>query len=170
MADTSKKISKKTSSLENRVELQLQDIAPNFTATIQLPNQTSDFDLYKTLESGKKVLLIFYPGDDTPGCTKQLCGVRDVYSEFEKYNLTVVGVNHSGPESHLRFIQKYEFPFGIVIDSDKTIRQDYGAIKAFFGNITTRRGAILIDTDKKIKFICWGQQNNEEILQLLQSP
>ncbi len=161
--------SKKTTSLENRIDLQILDTAPQFTATIQLPDKTEDFDLYKVLESGRKVMLIFYPGDDTPGCTKQLCGVRDVYSDFAKYNVEIVGVNHGGPESHLRFIEKYNYQFGIIVDSDKSIREKYGAIKAFFGNITTKRGAFLIDTDKKIKFIHWGQQNNEEILELLKS-
>lgn len=147
--------------------LQIGDIAPDFVATIQLPNTTEEFGLYKYLESGKRVLLVFYPGDDTPGCTKQLCGVRDAYSEFSKYNVEVVGVNQGSSESHLKFIQKYNYQFGIVVDSDKSIREKYGATKPFFGNVTTKRGAILIDTDKKIKFIHWGQQNNEEILKLL---
>jgi thioredoxin-dependent peroxiredoxin len=159
----------KKDSLDKRIQLQVEDTAPDFTATLQLPDKVEDFTLYKALESGHKVLLIFYPGDDTPGCTKQLCAVRDVYSEFSKYNVKVVGVNQASPESHLRFIQKYNYQFGIIVDSDKTIREKYGAIKPFFGNITTKRGAFLIDTDKKIKFIHWGQQNNEEILQLLKS-
>ena len=70
-----------------------------------------DFDLEKSLQNNKKVLLIFYPGDDTPGCTKQLCGVRDIYSEYQELGVEVYGVNHADLASHQKFIDKFSFPF-----------------------------------------------------------
>lgn len=154
----------------SQIKLQVGEIAPNFSAVSQNPDRsTENIELNKILESGKKVLLVFYPGDDTPGCTAQLCGIRDVYKEYEDLGVVVLGVNHAGEESHLKFIKKYEFPFPIVVDQDKSIRAKYGAEKLFFKNITTKRSVFLIDTNKKILFIKWGQQDNEEILNMLKT-
>lgn len=152
------------------VKLAVGDLAPSFVAQIQNPDGTlENFNLQQTLNEGSKVLLVFYPGDDTPGCTAQLCGIRDIYSEYKKLGVKVVGINHADSKSHLKFITKYQYPFGIVIDSDKSIRHSYGAEKAFFKNITTKRSVFLIDTNGKILFIHWGQQDNDKILQLLQN-
>jgi peroxiredoxin Q/BCP len=158
----------------NNVKLQLNDKAPDFKAKVQEFDQkaqegiVSDFHLYDFLQkTGKKVLLIFYPGDDTPGCTAQLCGVRDVYQEYERLGVKVLGVNPKGGDSHLKFIKKYNFPFGIIIDEDKSIREKYGAVKKFFSATTTKRGVFLIDEKAEIKFIHWGQQDNQKIFDLL---
>lgn len=158
----------------SNTKLQIGDKAPDFQAKVQEFDKTTqqgkltDFHLYDFLEKEKqKVLLIFYPGDDTPGCTKQLCGVRDVYQEYQDLGVKVLGVNPKGGDSHLKFIQKYNFPFGIVIDEDKTIREKYGAIGKFFANLVTKRGVFLIDENKQIKFIHWGQQDNQKIFELL---
>lgn len=154
----------------SQIKLEIGETAPNFSASSQNPDGTSEnIELSKILESGKKVLLIFYPGDDTPGCTKQLCGIRDVYEEYKKAGVVVLGINHAGEESHLKFIRKYNFPFSIVVDKDKSIRSKYGAEKLFFKNITTKRSVFLIDTNKKILFINWGQQDNEQILNMLKT-
>ena len=154
----------------SKVKLEAGQIAPNFSAPIQNPDgNIENFDLQQTLAGGQKVLLVFYPGDDTPGCTKQLCGIRDVYKEYQDLKIKVVGVNHSDGRSHLKFIKKYEYPFGIVVDTDKSIRNMYGATKLFFKNVTTKRSVFLIDTDGKILFIFWGQQNNEEIINLVKA-
>lgn len=155
--------------LDNKVELEVGDTAPNFSASIQYPDKLEQFDFYKTLDSGKKVLLVFYPSDDTPGCTAQLCGLRDTYQGYAQENVEVVGVNHGSSSSHLKFIQKFSFPFGIVIDQDKSIRDSYGATKLFFKNVTTKRGVFLVDTDRKILFKHWGQQDNQKILEFLKS-
>jgi peroxiredoxin Q/BCP len=149
------------------VDLQVGDTAPDFTAVLQTPDSAEEINLYSVLESGKKVLLVFYPGDDTPGCTKQLCGIRDVYSEYEKKGVQVIGVNHASEGSHLKFINKYNYQFGIVVDEGHVIRELYGAKKKFFKNFTTKRGVFLIDTDKTILYRFWGQQDNQAILDLL---
>ena len=152
------------------VKLEVGDLAPLFEAEIQNLDGTVDkFNLDKTLNDNQKVLLVFYPGDDTPGCTAQLCGIRDIYKEYQDLGVKVVGVNHSDSKSHLKFITKYHYPFGIVIDKDKNIRSQYGAEKMFFKNITTKRSVFLIDTNRKILFIHWGQQDNQEIINLLKN-
>lgn len=141
---------------------------PDFSATVQNPDGIENFNLKETLATDQKVLLIFYPGDDTPGCTNQLCGVRDVYSQYQKYGVKVLGVNPASGESHLKFITKHKYPFGIIIDEDKSVRELFGAIGSFFGKPTTKRSVFLIDTDSKLIFKVIGQQDNQEIFELLE--
>jgi len=152
------------------VKLEIGDLAPDFEAEIQNPDGSVEkFNLELTLKQNNKVLLVFYPGDDTPGCTAQLCGIRDIYSQYRDFGVKVVGVNHADSKSHLKFINKYNYPFGIIIDQDKSIRAKYGAEKPFFNNVTTKRSVFLIDTNRKILFIHWGQQDNQQILDLLKN-
>jgi thioredoxin-dependent peroxiredoxin len=139
----------------------------DFSANVQNPDGTENFNLKETLAAGQKVLLIFYPGDDTPGCTTQLCGVRDVYSQYQKYGVKVLGVNPASGESHLKFIKKHAYQFGIIVDEDKSIRELFGAVGSFFGKPTTKRSVFLIDTDGKLIFKVIGQQDNQEIFDLL---
>lgn len=152
------------------VDLKVGDRAPEIKAMAQFPSgEVKMVDLPQTLVEGYKVLLVFYPGDDTPGCTAQLCGIRDIYSEYQKHKVVVWGVNPADSESHKKFIEKYNFQFPIIIDQDKSIRKSYGAEKSFFKNITTKRGVFLIDTSGKISYIHWGQQDNDYILEQLSS-
>ncbi len=158
----------------NIIELKVGHIAPDFMAEITNPDGLiTSISFYKFLQgdnpNGKptKVLLVFYPGDDTPGCTKQLCDIRDLHGAYQKHGVTILGVNQADKESHYNFIQKYNFPFGIIIDKDKKIRESYGAIKKFFKNYITKRGVFLVDTDAKILLKYWGQQDNQKILDLL---
>lgn len=144
--------------------LNVGDKAPLFS----LKNQNNDLvELKKVLSDGHKVLLVIYPKDDTPGCTAQMCRVRDDYSEFEKLGVKVYGLNHDSATSHIKFIEKYNFPFDILIDENRKIIKEYGSTKMFFKNETTQRGAYLIDTSEKIIFAQKGQQDNQEILDLL---
>jgi thioredoxin-dependent peroxiredoxin len=148
--------------------LQIGAKTPDFTAEVQNSDgSVSTITLSNLLESGK-VLLIFYPGDDTPGCTAQLCGVRDVYSTFTKLGVTVLGVNPANAESHLKFIKKFDYPFGIIIDEDKTIREKFGAIGSFFGKPTTRRSVFLLDNDGTCLYRFFGQQDNNKIFEILE--
>ncbi len=142
---------------------------PNFSAIVQTPNGTETFSLKETLATGQKILLIFYPGDDTPGCTAQLCGVKDVYSTYQKLGVKVFGVNPASPQSHLHFIQKFDYPFGIIVDEDKSIRELFGAVGNFFGKSTTKRSVFLIDTNGKLIFRFFGQQDNNKIFELLET-
>lgn len=82
-----------------------------------------------TLESlrGKKVILYFYPKDDTPGCTKEACAFRDNFPEFGKLNAEIYGVSVDDEGSHQKFIAKYQLPFRLLADTEKQIVEAYGA-------------------------------------------
>lgn len=151
---------------ENKL-IQVGQKAPDFTAVAQYADGPKTITLSKLLDEGQKVLLIFYPGDQTPGCTSQLCGVRDVYQQYQDLGVTALGVNPASAESHQKFIQKQSYQFGIVVDDDKSIRESYGAIGNFMGKEITKRSVFLVDTDGKVIFQCAGQQDNSEILELL---
>lgn len=120
--------------------LQIGEKAPDFILFDQDSNQQQ---LSKYL--GQLVLVYFYPKDDTPGCSKEACGLRDNYTEFEKHGVKVLGVNHDSPESHKKFIDKYELPFTLLSDPKKEMIKQYGA-----GGMMTRRVSYLIGKDGSI--------------------
>ena len=148
---------------KTKVELKVGDIAPSFTGIDQNGNQVDLNEILKT----NKVLLIFYPGDDTPGCTTQLCEIRDIYAEYQQLGVKVYGVNQGKKDSHNKFIEKFNFPFDLIQDNNREIAQKYGAIGKFFAATVTKRAAFLIDNDGKILFQHWGMQDDSKILKLL---
>src|SRR5436189_5612729 len=75
---------------------------------------------------GRPVVLYFYPRDDTPGCTAQACGIRDVYVDFERAGAIVLGVSPDGEGSHVKFKQRYELPFTLLADTDHSVAEQYG--------------------------------------------
>jgi thioredoxin-dependent peroxiredoxin len=75
---------------------------------------------------GRTVVLYFYPKDDTPGCTKQACGLRDVYGEIQERGATVLGVSPDSEASHVRFREKYGLPFPLLADPDHEVAELYG--------------------------------------------
>lgn len=101
--------------------------------------------------SGKWVLLYFYPKDDTPGCTKQACAIRDEFPNFKKLQATVLGVSVDSPKSHGKFAMKYELPFTLLADEKKEVVTRYGvwAKKKFMGReyLGTLRTSFLINPD-----------------------
>jgi len=98
------------------------DMAPDFELV-------SDEGTQVRLSSlrGRKVVLYFYPKDDTPGCTKQACGFRDAHADLESVEAVVLGVSPDSPESHTRFKSKYQLPFTLLSDPDHTVASRYGA-------------------------------------------
>ena len=103
-------------------------------------------------EVGKKaILLYFYPKDDTPGCTKEACGFRDRISDLKKENVEVIGVSFDSPESHQKFISKFNLNFPLLADTDGKIAEAYGAKMA--GRNMARRVSFLIGKDGKIAHI-----------------
>jgi thioredoxin-dependent peroxiredoxin len=150
--------------MEEKIKLNVGDFAPEF----ELLNQKGErINLYKVLDSGRKVMLVFYPGDMTPGCTGQLCGIRDVYKEYSKLGVVVYGINHSNAQSHQKFIDKENYPFDILVDENKMICIKYGQTKKFFKATTIKRGVYLIGEDKKIHYIKQGYQNDQEVIELV---
>jgi len=103
-------------------ELKAGDMAPDFEAVTDTGAKVklSDF-------RGKRVILYFYPADDTPGCTTQSCGFRDNYPVIEEKNGVVLGVSPDGVASHQKFKTKFDLPFSLLVDEDHTIGGLYGA-------------------------------------------
>lgn len=75
---------------------------------------------------GRKVILYFYPADDTPGCTKEACNFRDDYSAYEKANVAILGVSPDDVESHVKFKKKFQLPFPLLVDEGHTVCDTYG--------------------------------------------
>lgn len=104
--------------------LQENDLAPDFT----LPADDGSEVTLSALR-GRKVVLYFYPKDDTPGCTTQACAIRDHWSEFEARGAVVLGVSPDPVESHQKFRDKYELPFRLLADTDHKVAEAYGVWK-----------------------------------------
>ena len=106
------------------------DVAPDFTVKDQNGDETklSGF-------RGQRVVLYFYPKDDTPGCTKEACGLRDNFAAFENRNIKILGVSTDDEKSHQKFIAKYELPFALLADTDHRIADAYASYgeKKFMG-------------------------------------
>ncbi len=99
-----------------------------------LPDQEGDMHTLSEY-SGKWLLLYFYPKDDTPGCTTEACSFRDSFQEFQKRGIEVVGVSVDSVKKHQSFVSKYQLPFTLLADTEKTMVQDYGvwATKSMYG-------------------------------------
>lgn len=117
--------------------LEIQTKAPSFS----LPDHEGNV---RTLEdfAGKILLIYFYPKDDTPGCTKEACMITEVYDNFLKEGIQVVGISADSPERHTKFREKYHLPFTLLSDSVKTTIEAYGAKNALGG---IKRISYLID-------------------------
>jgi thioredoxin-dependent peroxiredoxin len=128
------------------------DLAPNFSlpnAEGQLVNLT-DF-------RGKRVVLYFYPRDNTPGCTKEACGFRDAYSEYQNQDVVVLGISTDDAKSHTKFTQKFNLPFPLLSDADGQVAAAYDSygLKKFMGKeyMGVSRNTFVIDPDGKIEKI-----------------
>ena len=126
------------------------DQAPDF----ELENDAGETVKLSSLR-GSPVVLYFYPKDDTPGCTTQACGIRDVYGEFERAGAVVLGVSPDTAASHVEFKQKYGLPFTLLADPDHSVAERYGAWgekrnygKTYEGII---RSTFVIDGDGSLK-------------------
>jgi thioredoxin-dependent peroxiredoxin len=129
--------------------LEVGDKAPAFRTTNQ-DGETVSLGDFK----GRKVVLYFYPKDDTPGCTKEACSFRDGWSKFKKRGLAVLGVSTDDEKSHRKFADKFSLPFPLLADTDKAIVKAYGAWgeKSMYGRkyMGTHRVTYLIDEKGKI--------------------
>jgi peroxiredoxin Q/BCP len=105
-------------------ELKAGDPAPGFALTDGDGKQWRLSDL-----RGTRVVLYFYPADNTPGCTAESCDFRDNYSAFKGANVEILGVSPQGAASHQRFATKYSLPFPLLIDKDLAVASSYGAVK-----------------------------------------
>lgn len=130
-------------------EIQVGQAAPQF-ATLTDTGETVRLSDYR----GKRVVLYFYPKDDTSGCTSQACGFRDNYIEIEEKNAVVLGVSPDGVKSHQKFRTKYDLPFTLLVDEDHAISEAYGVWqeKSMYGKkyMGVVRSHFVIDENGKI--------------------
>ncbi len=131
------------------MKLKVKQAAPAF----KLPDQAGKVHQLADY-AGKWVLLYFYPKDDTTGCTKEACGIREEFPNFKKLKLTVLGVSIDSVKSHAKFATKYDLPFTLLSDEEKVVVNKYGVWgqKKFMGKeyMGTLRTSFLIDPTSKI--------------------
>lgn len=135
--------------------LQPGDVAPSF----ELEDATGKVWRLSDLKD-QKVILYFYPADDTPGCTAESCDFRDASPELSKAGYTILGVSPQGAASHQRFAEKYSLNFPLLIDEDLSTARAFGAYKEM-GNykeipLRVKRSTFVIDEDGKIEHALYG--------------
>lgn len=118
--------------------------------------------------AGKKnIVLIFYPGDMTPGCTMHLCAIRDDWAKFCALDTVVFGVNPADAESHKTFHTKYAFPFSLLSDKTKAVATKYRAIRKLGNLKLIKRTVVVINKHGKIVYAKHGVPKNMEILKII---
>jgi len=125
--------------------MNIGDTAPDFTLTDGSGNDWTLSD-----HKGKTIVLMFYPGDDTPVCTKEMCSVRDHWSDYQATGAEVVGISTDSVESHDKFSTKYELPLKLLSDSQGKVRDLYGAKSLIPGR--TGRAEFVIDQNGKLTY------------------
>jgi peroxiredoxin Q/BCP len=135
--------------------LQIGDAAPAFSLPDQNGNTVNLADF-----RGQRVVIYFYPKDDTPGCTKEACNFRDQWSAFEQHGIAVLGISKDGATSHAKFINKYTLPFTLLSDAEPCpVAESYGSygLKKFMGReyMGMMRHTFVVDGEGKIEKAYW---------------
>ncbi|MCP9840882.1 thioredoxin-dependent thiol peroxidase [Synechococcus sp. J7-Johnson] len=147
--------------------LHIGDSAPTFTLPDQNGTSVSLADL-----RGQRVVLYFYPKDDTPGCTKEACSFRDQWASFEQHGIKVLGISKDAAGSHTKFIAKYQLPFTLLSDPEPcevaAAYNSYG-LKKFMGRefMGMMRHTFVIDPEGKLERIYWKVKAEEMAQQIL---
>lgn len=140
--------------------------APDFTAKDQDGN-----DITLSQFRGKKVVLYFYPKDNTPGCTAQACNLRDNYQSLLDNGYVVLGISPDTEKKHQNFISKFELPFPLIADTEKVVHELYGTwqLKKFMGReyMGTVRTTFIIDEEGNIEEIIGKVKTKEHAEQIL---
>ncbi|WP_162415637.1 thioredoxin-dependent thiol peroxidase [Cyclobacterium roseum] len=148
------------------MSLEVGQKAPDFESKDQdgNPIRLSDF-------KGKKVVLYFYPKDNTPGCTTQACNLRDNYEALQNAGYVVLGISSDSEKSHQKFIEKHELPFPLIADEDKSVHEAYGTWveKNMYGRkyMGTARTTFVIDEEGIIKEVISKVKTKEHTNQIL---
>jgi peroxiredoxin Q/BCP len=126
--------------------LNVGDPAPEF----ELPDAEGNAVKLQDLK-GQWVVLYFYPRDNTPGCTKEACGFRDIYADYQNSDVVVLGVSTDDAKSHTKFATKYDLPFPLLVDEEGAIASSFGSygLKKFMGKeyMGITRSTFIIDPD-----------------------
>jgi peroxiredoxin Q/BCP len=129
-------------------KLHVGSTAPEFT----LPDENGvKHSLSEFLHQGKNVALLFYPKDESPHCTKQMCNVRNNYDQLAEYNITVIGISYDTAGSHKAFKKKHSLPFLLLTDADKKVARAYNATGKWYTlGLIPKRITYLINQHGKI--------------------
>ena len=148
----------------------VQSQAPDFTAAVAGGTYPSGETVTLSQLRGKPVVLYFYPKDDTPGCTKQACALRDEWAALSEKAL-VFGISTDPVKSHEKFIKKYDLPFPLIADDDQKIVNAYGVWveKSMYGKtyMGTERSTFVIGADGRITAILEKVKPDEHLAQVL---
>lgn len=132
--------------------LKLGDPAPDFS----LPDANGHFVQLADFR-GKTVVLYFYPRDNTPGCTKEACGFRDAYPQYQSQDMVVLGISTDDAKAHTKFVQKFDLPFPLLSDADGKVATAYDSygLKKFMGKeyMGVSRNTFVIDSEGVIEKI-----------------
>ena len=149
------------------INLKIGDNAPDFELADQNGSNVklSDF-------KGKKIVLYFYPKDDTPGCTKEACDLRDNLSILNKKNAVVLGISNDDEASHKKFAEKYNLPFRLLADAGKKVSQEYRVyeLKNMYGReyYGITRSTFVIDENGKIQRIYYKVNPEKHIQEIME--
>ena len=147
--------------------LQAGDPAPAFTGTLQDGSTVSLADY-----AGKKLVVFFYPKDDTPGCTAAACSLRDHFGELKQAGYELLGVSPDAPKKHLKFIDKYDLPMPLLADEEHKVMDAFGVWgpKKFMGREYdgVHRTTFVIDEAGKIERVITKVQTKNHAAQLLE--
>lgn len=148
--------------------LKVGDKAPDFSGTIESGETVSLAD-YK----GKKLILFFYPRDNTPGCTAEACNLRDNYSELKKAGFELLGVSPDSEKKHQNFIKKFKLPFPLLADTEQETLKAYGVWgpKKFMGKsyIGVHRTTFVIDEQGVIEAVIEQVKTKDHTAQILEA-
>ena len=148
------------------MSLEVGQKAPEFEAKIET-GETIKLSDYL----GKKVILYFYPKDNTPGCTAQACNLRDNYEALKKAGYVVLGISNDSEKSHQKFIEKQSLPFSLIADPDKVVHEAYGTWveKSMYGRkyMGTARTTFVIDEKGNIAEIIEKVKTKDHTAQIL---
>jgi peroxiredoxin Q/BCP len=142
------------STVEARM-LEKGTVAPDFS----LVSDKGDTVKLSNFRGKNSVVLVFYPGDQTPGCTKQLCAIRDDYEKFAVQGAVVFGVNPADAKSHANFVKKQHYQFPLLVDENKAVAKMYGT-----DGLMIVRTVFVIDKKGVIVFAKRGMPDDSEIL------
>jgi thioredoxin-dependent peroxiredoxin len=135
--------------------------APDFSATASPDGQVVRLSALK----GQSVVLVFYPMDNTPGCTIQLCALRDAWGKLKSLNATALGINPGSLKSHQQFAQNQHYPYPLVVDENRAIAQSFGVGSTM--NVNSRT-VIIVDPQGIVRYVQEGLPPVKELMAVIE--